>query len=75
MKKKIIIILAILILIISLGIIYLNNVILPTKIKSLIVKGLEDATNKEVTLQSLQFSIFKGLVLRNLVIYDSEKTI
>lgn len=74
-KRKIIIILVSVILLFSAGIVYLNNVILPTKIKSLIVKGLKDATNKEVSLRSLKFSIFKGLVLRNLVIYDKEKII
>ncbi|MGA2774487.1 MAG: DUF748 domain-containing protein [Candidatus Omnitrophota bacterium] len=75
MKKKILIALLILIFIISGGIIYLNSVVLPTRIKSLVIKGLEEQTAKKVSLDSLQFNIFKGLVLRNLVIEDNGKKI
>ncbi len=73
MKKKIFIIFIIVVIILSVGIIYLNQVILPVKIKSLIVSGLETATQKKVTLQGLQFSIFKGLVLRDLIIYNEQR--
>jgi hypothetical protein len=69
-KRKIIIIVVILVLLFSSAIIYLNRVILPTKIKSLITQGIEEATQKKVSLESLKFSIFKGLVLKNLNIYD-----
>ena len=75
MKRRVFLILAILIVLISSGIIYLNNVILPTRIKILIINGLQEKTQKKVSLESLQFSIFKGLVLRNLVIYDDKKPI
>ena len=75
MKKKLIILFIILVLVISVGIFYLNNVILPTKIKFLIVNGLQEQMQKKVSLESVQFNIFKGLVLRNLTIYDNEKTI
>ena len=75
MKKKIFFTLIILILLISAGIIYLNNVILPTKIKILIINSLQERTQKKVSLESLQFSIFRGLVLRNLVIYDDKRPI
>jgi hypothetical protein len=73
--KKFIIIAVILLLIILGGITYLNQVILPTKIKSLIVSALEKQTGKQVTLKSLKFSIFKGLVLRDLVISDAQDVI
>ncbi len=72
--KKIIIILVIFVLLSTAAIIYLNNVVLPTRIKSLIVKGLQEQTHKNVSLESVQFNIFKGLVLRNLVIYDNNET-
>ena len=75
MKKKILIAVFILIFIISGGIIYLNSVVLPTRIKSLVIKGIEEQTAKKVSLDSLQFNIFKGLVLRNLVIEDGGKKI
>jgi uncharacterized protein involved in outer membrane biogenesis len=71
--KKIFLIFLILVLISSGVIIYLNKVILPAKIKSLITSGLQEATQKKVSLESLQFNIFKGLVLKNLIIYDGAK--
>ncbi len=72
MKKKLFFTLIILIALISAGIIYLNNVILPTKIKALIINSLQEKTREKVSIESLQFSIFKGLVLKNLVIYDDK---
>ena len=57
------------------GIFYLNEVFLPTKIKSSIVKRIEGATGKRVLLDSLRFNIFKGLVLEHLIIYDDKSVI
>lgn len=57
------------------GIIYLNRVLLPTRIKSLIIDNLQEATQKKVALEELRFSIFKGLVLRDLKIYDDKRVI
>ena len=68
--KKILIILIIIILAVIAGIFYLNKTILPTKIKSEIVGGLETLTQKKVILGSVQFSILKGLVLKDLIIRD-----
>jgi len=68
--KKILIILTIIILAVSSGIIYLNKTILPTKIKTEIVSGLESITQKKVILGSVQFNLFKGLVLQDLIIRD-----
>jgi len=70
MVKKILLIFAALVILISAGVIYLNRVYLPTKVKALIVKGIEDVTQKKVSLASLNFNIFKGLVLKGLTIYD-----
>lgn len=75
MKKKILFIFVILFIIISAVIIYLNKVILPTKIKSSIISGLQEATQQKVSLQEIEFNIFKGLVLKNLVVYDGTKTL
>jgi len=75
MKKKIFFIFILIFIIISVTIIYLNQVVLPTKIKSLIVSSLETATQKKVNFEALQFHIFKGLVLKNLVISDDQKAI
>ncbi|TRZ96115.1 AsmA family protein [bacterium] len=73
--KKFILITVILLVILFSGVIYLNKVILPTKIKSLIVTALKKQTRKDVTLKSLEFSIFKGLVLHDLVISEAENVI
>jgi uncharacterized protein involved in outer membrane biogenesis len=72
MKKKLLLIFVIVILVVSAGIIYLNRVVLPVKIKALIINSLQEKTHKQVSIESLRFGIFKGLVLRNLVIYDAQ---
>ena len=73
--KKIVIISLIILAILFSGVIYLNQVILPVKIKSLIINTIEKQTGKDVTLKSLEFNIFKGLVLRDLVISDSQQVL
>lgn len=73
--KKFIITILILFLLISSGLVYLNKVFLPKKIKSLIVSTLAQQTRKNVTLGSLEFNIFKGLILHELVISDSKNII
>lgn len=74
-RKLFLIIAAAIVLFSSAGIIYLNKVILPTEIKSLIVQGLEGATQERVSLGSVQFNIFKGLVLRDLTINEGPKAL
>ncbi|MFA5411722.1 MAG: AsmA-like C-terminal region-containing protein, partial [Candidatus Omnitrophota bacterium] len=73
MKRKIIIIFLILVILIAAGTAYLNRVVLPVKIKSLVIQSLEEATGKKATLESLQFNIFKGLVIKNLILSDGQK--
>jgi uncharacterized protein involved in outer membrane biogenesis len=73
--KKVIIFVIIIALLLGGFIIYLNQVLLPKKLKALIVSGIEEATHKQVTLQKVRFSLFKGLVLENLLIYSGEKTL
>ena len=68
--KKILSILILIILAASAGIFYLNKEVLPTKVRGAIVAGLEDATQKKVFLGSVHFNIFKGLVLKDLIIRD-----
>jgi len=73
--KKLFIFITIFILLTGAVVIYLNNIILPTKIKSIFINSLQEYTHKNVSLDSVKFNVFKGLVLRNLVIYDKEGTI
>jgi len=71
--KRLLIIFGIIVLLISGVIVWLNNFYLPRKVKSLIVDGVEEATGKRASLDSVKINIFKGLVLRNLIIYDDDK--
>ncbi|MFA5150285.1 MAG: AsmA family protein [Candidatus Omnitrophota bacterium] len=79
MKKKIIIIVSICLfvsgILVTGGIIYLNNVFLPKTIRSLLVKSIEEQTDSRVNLGDLRVNIFKGLVLSNLEIYKQESAI
>lgn len=74
MKKFIIISLALLVLLSS-GIVYLNKVLLPVKVKSMVVSAIEKQTGKKVILKSLEFNIFRGFVLQDLVIMDGQQVI
>jgi len=71
--KKISIILLFLLILISGGIIYLNKVVLPVKIKALIIEAVEKQTGKRASLESVRFNLFKGLVLSGLNLYDGQK--
>lgn len=57
------------------GLFYLNKVVLPIKIKSLIIQNLENYTRKRVSLKSVQFSLLKGLIMENLALSDGQKTL
>ncbi|MBU4303292.1 MAG: DUF748 domain-containing protein [Candidatus Omnitrophica bacterium] len=73
--KKFILIAVILSLILFGATVYLNKVFLPEKIKSLIVSTLAKQTGKDISLSSLEFNIFRGLVLHDLVIADGQNVI
>ncbi|MCX5696421.1 MAG: DUF748 domain-containing protein [Candidatus Omnitrophica bacterium] len=73
--KKFIAFILILLILLGAGIVYLNKVYLPAKIKSLVIQGIQTQTHKRVSLGSVQFNLFKGLVLKNLSLYDNDKTI
>ncbi len=68
--KKIFFILAALILLLAAGIFYLNQKVLPTKIRAAIIKDLESVTQKKVLLDTVRFDIFKGIILKDLIIRD-----
>jgi len=69
-KNRLILISVLLVMSISTGMTYLNNVFLPQKIKALIIKNLEKQTHKNVNLSSLRFSFLRGLVLKDLVLSE-----
>ena len=79
MLKKILIVVSLVLFVLAIlvtgGIIYLNNVFLPKTIRVLIVKSIAEQTNSRVSLGALRVNIFKGLVLNDLKIYKQENEI
>lgn len=73
MKRYLINSLLLIILASTLIAVYLNGVYLPKKIKTLIIEKLEGYTQRKVSLEEVKFNIFKGLVVRNLAIYDGKE--
>jgi hypothetical protein len=72
MQRRTWISLIIAVLFLTAVIIYLNNVFLPVKVKSLLVTSLQQQTQKRVSLRNLKLNIFKGLVLEELAISDEQ---
>jgi len=75
MKKIIIKMLIALMLAFAAFIYYLNSFLLPTKIKALLVSEMEYATGKKVALRTVEFDILRGIVLKDLSIYDDSGVI
>ncbi|MDD4953454.1 MAG: AsmA family protein [Candidatus Omnitrophica bacterium] len=71
-KNKVLIIVFLFILLSGIVTVYLNKIVLPTKIKSLVIDNIAQVTRNKVTLDSLQFNLFKGIIFKNLDIYDGE---
>lgn len=73
MSKKTFFILTTLFLILGIFIIYLNIYILPLKVKAFIVKTISEQTNRTVTLRDIKYSLLRGMVLKDLTIYDEPR--
>jgi len=56
-----------------LGILYLNKVFLPQKIKFILTKNLSEQLGRQVQLDSLRYALFKGIIIENLRISDAEQ--
>ena len=72
MKKIFFIILALFCISIAAYLAYLNEVVLPEKIKTAVVENLSCATGKNVSLSGAKLDIFRGLVLKDLIIFDEK---
>lgn len=75
MKKIIISILIAVILSVSAGLVYLNTVVLPVKVKGIIRKSIEDATGKSVSIGSVKAGLLSGLVINDVSISEGAKVI
>lgn len=75
MTKKLVHVLIVLIMAVGIAISYLGSLILPVKIATLVSEEIERSTGKKVLIESVNFDIFKGLVLGDLIIYDRHSII
>ena len=74
MKRKIIIsIVLILLFLIAAGILYLNNVYLPVKVKGRLANSLATLLNYNVEIEKLKYNPIRGAIIQNIVIYDKVK--
>ncbi|KPK41178.1 MAG: hypothetical protein AMJ78_06220 [Omnitrophica WOR_2 bacterium SM23_29] len=62
-----------LIILLGIGLWYANEYILPVKGKELVIDYLTKSTGRYVTLESIYYNPFRGLVLKNLTISDDPK--
>ncbi|MDP3731941.1 MAG: AsmA-like C-terminal region-containing protein [Candidatus Omnitrophota bacterium] len=74
MKRKIIIgSVLILLFSIAAGILYLNNVYLPVKVKDRLANSLSTLLNYNVEIEKIKYTPIRGAVIQNIVIYDKVK--
>ena len=74
-KTQIIIIIAIPVFffLISMLLTYLNDVVLPTKLKPKIIQELEEKLNKSAQIGRMHYNPLQGLVIQDLVIFDKHR--
>lgn len=74
MKKSIILGVVIFLLVaVTAGIIYLNNVYLPVKVKDQLVKAIETNLRLNAEIEKIRFNIIKGLSIQNISLYDKTR--
>ena len=74
MLRKILLVIIIVLILITVATLAIDRFLLPSKVKDLLVDSLSKQTQKSVKLETVEFSIFRGLVLKNLTIYDKDTT-
>ncbi|MBF0386875.1 MAG: hypothetical protein HQL20_03350 [Candidatus Omnitrophica bacterium] len=72
MFKKIFLTLAIIAVLASAGLYYVNKVLLPVQVKGLAIKAAEDALGRKVTFDTLQYHFLKGFVIKDLTIFSKD---
>jgi hypothetical protein len=72
LKRIILSVFAVLVILAIAGAAYLNEVILPQKIKSALIEGFELATGKKMELSDARLDIFRGLVIKDIAILDND---
>ncbi|MDP2939538.1 MAG: AsmA-like C-terminal region-containing protein [Candidatus Omnitrophota bacterium] len=72
MKKKIFILFIFFIILFSGFIIYLNIVLLPIKLKAILIKNIESVLQRKVSLESLHYHLLKGIILQGITIFENQ---
>ena len=70
--KKTALTLAIILFIFSAGLFYVNKILLPVQMKAMAVKAAEDALHRKVSLDTLQYDPWNGLVLTGVSIAEKD---
>ena len=73
-KKALLKIVIVLLLVLAGAIWWLNTVYLPTKVKAFITEALEQTLSRKVTLGDISYHLFKGIVLKDLTIFEKGQT-
>ncbi|MFA5115732.1 MAG: DUF748 domain-containing protein [Candidatus Omnitrophota bacterium] len=71
--QKILFLLVLIVILGSIGLWYVNEYIMPTKGKALVLDYLVKATGREVTLGGIYYNPFRGIILRDLTVSDDPK--
>ncbi len=72
LTKKIALTLAIILFIFAAGLFYVNKILLPVQVKAMAVKAAEDALHRKVSLDTLQYDPWNGLVLTGISIAEKD---
>ena len=73
-KRKVITgIVLFLLFLIAAGLLYLNNVYLPVKVKGRLATSLSTYLNYNVEIEKLKYSPIRGFIIQNIAIYDKTK--
>ncbi|MCA9407043.1 MAG: hypothetical protein KC684_10930, partial [Candidatus Omnitrophica bacterium] len=70
MAKRLIYILLALTMLGTIAFFYINNILLPVKVKKMIIQNAPDQIHRTVDIGNIRFSPFKGLVFQDIRIYE-----
>ena len=72
MKKKFIFIFLALIILCIIAFFYINQILIPVKFKEIALQKTQETLNRKVSIGSVHFKIFKGIIIENIKIYQKD---
>ncbi len=72
MLKKILLTLAIIAVLVTSGLYYVNKILLPVQVKGMAIKAAEEALGRKVTFDTLQYNVLNGFVIKDLTVYSKD---